>query len=95
MHRVTKTAAESLGQGAVQADRSFWRGERPISLLQRVGLILMLVTAVIAVLGCRQRKLAPSVASPACTEEAQDEGYGRFAVPYSLSLRLTLFSARL
>jgi hypothetical protein len=43
-----------LRQSAVESDRKFWSGQRPISVMQWVGLLVMFVAAgVLAVLGSK------------------------------------------
>jgi hypothetical protein len=41
--------ADILRRSAMESDRKFWSGERPISLLQRIGLLLMFLTVIGAV----------------------------------------------
>lgn len=51
-----------LHQSAIESDRKFWAGERPISIVQWIGLLLMFVGVSVSVAGWVRDKYGTFIA---------------------------------
>src|SRR5436190_24391080 len=58
MRDVESTHQEMLFRSAVESDRKFWSGERPISAVQWVGLLLKCVAIIGVVASCIYRAIS-------------------------------------